>query len=93
MVVLGLARKEGFLTPEVEREIDNLSDSDKAIMEHYKRRLSAGSEASAKPANDDAPNPANTDASHASVNLADTRGASGPPKEAARLPRVTRPID
>jgi hypothetical protein len=37
--IIGMAQKEGFLTPEQEQVVENLSESDAAIMEDLKRRL------------------------------------------------------
>lgn len=39
ITIIGLAQKEGLLTPEQDQVVDNLSESDLAIMEDVKRRL------------------------------------------------------
>jgi len=39
--IIGIAQKEGILTPEQEQDVDHLSDTDLAIMEDVKRRLEA----------------------------------------------------
>jgi hypothetical protein len=39
ITIIGIAQKEGILTPEQEQAVDSLSDSDRAIMEDVKRRL------------------------------------------------------
>jgi hypothetical protein len=39
LAILGIAQKDGLLTPEQEQVVDNLSESDQAIMEDVKRRL------------------------------------------------------
>jgi len=39
LTIIGIAQKEGILTPEQEQVADNLSDCDLAIMEDVRRRL------------------------------------------------------
>jgi hypothetical protein len=39
LTILGIAQKEGILTPEQEQAVDNLSESDLAIMQDVRRRL------------------------------------------------------
>jgi Family of unknown function (DUF5681) len=41
LTIIGIAQKEGILTPEQEEVVENLSESDLAIMEDVKRRLAA----------------------------------------------------
>jgi Family of unknown function (DUF5681) len=41
LTILGIAQKEGLLTPEQEQAVDNLSDNDLAIIEDAKRRIAA----------------------------------------------------
>jgi hypothetical protein len=41
LTIIGIAQREGILTPEQEETVDNLSDSDLAIMEDVKRRMEA----------------------------------------------------
>lgn len=41
LTIIGIAQKEGILTPEQEQVVDDLSESDLAIMEDVKRRLEA----------------------------------------------------
>jgi hypothetical protein len=41
LTIIGIAQKEGLLTPEQEHVVENLSESDLAIMEDVKRRLEA----------------------------------------------------
>ena len=41
LTIIGIAQKEGLLTPEQEHVVENLSESDLAIMEDVKRRLAA----------------------------------------------------
>jgi hypothetical protein len=41
LTIIGIAQKEGILTPEQEQVVENLSESDLAIMEDVKRRLEA----------------------------------------------------
>lgn len=41
VTVIGIAQKEGILTADQEQVVDNLSESDLAIMEDVKRRLEA----------------------------------------------------
>jgi hypothetical protein len=39
ITIIGIAQKDGILTPEQEQAVDNLSDNDRAILEDFKRRL------------------------------------------------------
>jgi Family of unknown function (DUF5681) len=39
LTIIGIAQKEGILTPEQEQAVDTLSESDLAIMEDVRRRL------------------------------------------------------
>lgn len=41
LAIIGLAQREGLLTPEQEQEVENLSESDRATMEDYRRRQEA----------------------------------------------------
>jgi hypothetical protein len=41
LTIIGIAQKEGILTPEQEQVVENLSESDLAIMEDVKRRMAA----------------------------------------------------
>jgi Family of unknown function (DUF5681) len=41
LTIIGIAQKEGILTPEQEQVVDDLSETDLAIMEDVKRRLEA----------------------------------------------------
>ena len=41
LTIIGIAQKEGILTPEQEQVVENLSESDLAIMEDVRRRLAA----------------------------------------------------
>jgi hypothetical protein len=41
LTIIGIAQKEGILTPEQEQVVENLSESDLAIMADVKRRLEA----------------------------------------------------
>ncbi len=41
LTIIGIAQKEGILTPEQEQVVENLSESDLAIMEDVRRRLGA----------------------------------------------------
>jgi hypothetical protein len=41
LTIIGIAQKEGILTPEQEQAVEGLSESDLAIMEDVKRRLEA----------------------------------------------------
>jgi hypothetical protein len=41
LTIIGIAQKEGILTPDEEQVVENLSESDLAIMEDVKRRLAA----------------------------------------------------
>jgi len=41
LTIIGLAQKEGILTPEQEQLVEDLSETDLAIMEDVKRRLEA----------------------------------------------------
>jgi hypothetical protein len=46
LTIIGIAQKEGILTPDRELPIDNLSETDLAIMEDAKRRWSQSAAAS-----------------------------------------------
>jgi hypothetical protein len=41
LTIIGIAQKEGILTPEQEQVVDDLSESDQAILEDVRRRLEA----------------------------------------------------
>jgi Family of unknown function (DUF5681) len=41
LTIIGIAQKEGILTPEQEQVVEDLSESDLAIMEDVRRRLAA----------------------------------------------------
>jgi Family of unknown function (DUF5681) len=41
LTIIGIAQKEGILTPEQEQAVDDLSETDLAIMQDVKRRLEA----------------------------------------------------
>jgi len=41
LTIIGIAQKEGILTPEQEQVVENLSESDLSIMEDVRRRLTA----------------------------------------------------
>jgi hypothetical protein len=41
LTIIGIAQKEGILTPDEEQVVENLSESDLAIMEDVRRRLAA----------------------------------------------------
>jgi hypothetical protein len=41
LTIIGIAQKEGILTPEQEQAVDDLSETDLAIMQDVKRRLDA----------------------------------------------------
>jgi hypothetical protein len=41
LTIIGIAQKEGILTPEQEQVVENLSESDLAIMEDVRRRLAS----------------------------------------------------
>jgi hypothetical protein len=41
LTIIGIAQKEGILTPEQEQVVENLSEGDLAIMEDVRRRLTA----------------------------------------------------
>jgi hypothetical protein len=43
--IIGIAQKEGILTPEQEQVVEDLSESDLAIMEDVRRRLAASDSA------------------------------------------------
>ena len=41
LTIIGIAQKEGILTPEQEQAVDDLSETDLAIMADVRRRLEA----------------------------------------------------
>ena len=41
LTIIGIAQKEGILTPEQEQVVGDLSESDQVILEDVKRRLEA----------------------------------------------------
>jgi hypothetical protein len=47
LTIIGIAQKEGVLTPEQEQVVDDLSESDQAILEDVRRRLEASTLADA----------------------------------------------
>ena len=47
LTIIGIAQKEGILTPEQEQVVDDLSESDQAILEDVRRRLEASTVADA----------------------------------------------
>jgi hypothetical protein len=47
LTIIGIAQREGILTPEQEETIDSLSDSDRAIMEDALKRLTPANDAGA----------------------------------------------
>ena len=51
LTIIGIAQKEGILTAEQEQVVDDLSESDLAILEDVKQRLEAA--APAAPARED----------------------------------------
>jgi Family of unknown function (DUF5681) len=66
LTIIGIAQKEGVLTPEQEQVVDDLSESDQAILEDVRRRLeastlaeapAAGAEVDASPEASDANEP------------------------------------
>jgi hypothetical protein len=50
LTIIGIAQKEGILTPEQEQVVDDLSESDQAILEDVRRRLEASTLADASAA-------------------------------------------
>ena len=50
LAIIGIAQKEGMLTPEQEEAVDNLSDSDLAILEDVKKRMKEATLEQAVPA-------------------------------------------
>jgi hypothetical protein len=48
--IIGIAQREGILTPQQEETIDNLSDTDRAIMEDAMKPLAPANDARAFPA-------------------------------------------
>ena len=53
LAIIGIAQREGILTPEQEETVDNLSDSDRAIMEDAMKRLRDASTSDAVPSTDE----------------------------------------
>jgi hypothetical protein len=50
LTIIGIAQREGLLTPEQEETVDNLSERDRAIMEDAMKRLAPANGAGALPA-------------------------------------------
>jgi hypothetical protein len=81
LTIIALAQKEGLLTREQEQAVENLSESDAAIMDDVKRRLGVGKsehpgEGSVPLRTPSAPEPPPTDAT----------------QPATALPEITRPV-
>ena len=57
LTIIGIAQKEGILTPEQEQAVESLSENDLAIMEDAKRRLGAAALEQPLPSSQTAPDP------------------------------------
>jgi hypothetical protein len=81
LTIIGLAQKEGFLTREEEEAVENLPESDAAIMEDVKRRLGV------------APSEHASEAPAQSRSAAATEPPQGDACQSVTgLPKLTRPV-